>query len=69
MLARYLSIERAGGQGECGWEDRGRDGRARDVDGMALGRIGNAEAAVARTTGQSAMDGRASGEADAQKQP
>ena len=29
------SIERARGQGECGWEDKGRDGRARTVGGRA----------------------------------
>ena len=46
LFRPLLSIERAGGQGECGWEDRGRDGRAREVAGMTLGRIGNANAAI-----------------------
>ena len=41
LFRPLLSIERAGGQGECGWEDKGRDGSAREVAGMTLGRIGN----------------------------
>ena len=45
------------------------DRRAREVAGMTLERIGNIKAAVARTTGQRKMEVRASGEADAQKQP
>ena len=61
LFRPLLSIERAGEQGECGWEDRARDGRARDVAGMTLGRIGNTKAAVASTTGQRAMDGMAVG--------
>ena len=58
----------SGGQGECGWEDRGRDGRAREVAGMTLGRIGNTNAAIARITGQGdGWEGTWKGET--QKQP
>ena len=46
LFRPLLSIEPAGEQGECGWEDRARDGRARDVAGMTLGRIGNTNAAI-----------------------
>ena len=49
-------------------EDRETDRRARDVTGLTLGRIGTANAAMARTTGQSdAWEGMCKGKT--QKQP
>ena len=49
-------------------EDRETDRRARDVTGLTLGRIGNTNVAMARTTGQSdAWEGMWKGKT--QKQP
>ena len=48
---------------------KGGRGGGRSVGGRSRGRSGDTKAAVAGTTGQRAMDWRASGEVDAQKQP